>query len=99
MKKKSCKISAEPNFFTRLKYAEKKVFASYKFYNSDNFDKLIECLTASKNEKLILDNELVEHYKNLKEEFEQNGFARTAKGNCKFGHDCISLLKWIVLHR
>ena len=89
------------NFLNRLKYAEVKIFSIcvdvYRIYDSDEYDNLYEVLTTLKNEKLEINNTLIEIYKIMLENcvFEQKYWSKTATGVSKIGHDSIRLMKWI----
>ena len=63
----------------------------YKIYESDDFHKIYEVLSILKNEKLKINNTLIDLYKNklLNRDFEQNKYSRTAEGIYKIAHDSI----------
>ena len=92
------------NFINRLKYAEIKIFSIcvdvYKIYESDDYDKIDEVLSTSKNKKIKLNNILIEKYRNMLEnpDFEQIYWSKTATGVYKIGHDSIRLMKWICYY-
>ena len=92
------------NFIDRLKYAEVKIFSIcvdvYKIYEGDDFDKIYEVISTSKNEKLKKINILIEKYKNMTENlnFEQIYWSRTAEGIYKIGQENIRLMKWICYY-
>ena len=92
------------NFINRLKYAEVKIFSIcidlYKIYEGDNYDEIYKVLSTLKNQKLKINNTLIEIYKNMLEnpDFEQNYWSRTAKGIYKIGHDSVRLMKWICYY-
>ena len=92
------------NFINRLKYAEVKIFCIcidvYKIYEGDDYNEIYKILSTLKNEKLKINNILIEIYKGmlLNPDFEQNYWSRTAKGVYKIGHDGIRLMKWICYY-
>ena len=92
------------NFINRLKYAEVKIFSIcvdvYKIYEDDDFDKIYEVLSTLKNNKLKINNILIEKYKNMIEnsDFEQDYWSRTADAIYKIRHDSIRLMKWICYY-
>ena len=92
------------NFINRLKYAEQKIFCIcidvYKIYEGDDYYKIYEALSTLKNEKLKINNIIIEIYKDLllNPDVEQNYWSRTAKGIYKIGHDSIRLMKWICYY-
>ena len=89
------------NFINRLKYAEVKIFSIcvdvYKIYEGDDYDEIYEVLSTLKNEKLKINNILIEKYKNMTEnpDFEQKHYSITSTGIYKIGHKSIRLMKWI----
>ena len=90
------------DFISRLKYAEHKIFCIcidvYKKYEGINFDKIFEALSTLKNEKLQINNRLIEKYKDMCEnpDFEQNQYSITSEGIHKIGHESIRLMKWLA---
>ena len=92
------------NFINRLKYAEIKMFSIcvdvYKIYEDGDYDEIYKVLSTLKNEKLKINNTLIEKYKDLlkNSDFEQNYWSRTATGIYKIGHDSIRLMKWICYY-
>ena len=92
------------NFINRLKYAEQKILCIcidvYKFFEGNNYDQIYKILSTLKNNKLKINNTLIEKYKDMLEnpDFEQNYWSRTAKGIYKTGHDSIRLMKWICYY-
>ena len=66
------------NFINKLKYAEHKLFCIcidvYKIYEGGDFDKTYEALSKFKNEKVKINNMLIEKCKNMNHypEFEQS---------------------------
>ena len=89
------------NFINRSKYAEVKIFSIcvdvYKIYEGDDYDKIYEVLSTSKNKKLKINDTLINIYKDMLEnpDFEQNHYFLTSTGIYKLGHDSIRLMKWI----
>ena len=87
-----------------MKYAEQKIFCIcidvYKIYKGNDYDEIFKVLSTLKNEKLKINNTLIEIYKNMlaNSDFEQNYWSRTAKGIHKIGHDSIRLMKWICYY-
>ena len=83
------------NFINRLKYAEVRIFSIcvdlYKIYEGDDFDEIYKVLSTLKNEKLKINNILIEIYKDMLENpnFEQNKYSLTSTGIYKIGHDSI----------
>ena len=71
---------------------------AYKTYEGDDYDKIYEISSTLKNEKIKINNILIEKYKETNEhlEFEQDHWSRTAEGIYKIGHDSITLMKWIA---
>ena len=73
------------NFVNRLQYAEHKIFCIcvdvYKLYEGDCYDKIFEVLSKLKNEKLKINNILIEKNKDMleKPDFEQDYWSRTAE--------------------
>ena len=63
----------------------------YKFYKSDDFDKIYEILYTLKNKKLKINKTLIEKYRDMLENpnFEQNKYSVTSTGVCKTAHDRI----------
>ena len=61
-----------------MKYAELKIFCVfldvYKIHEGNDYDRLYELLSTLKNEKLKINNTLIEKCKNMLEnpDFEQN---------------------------
>ena len=92
------------NFINRLKYAEFKIFSIcvvlYKLYEGDDFDKKYEVLSKLKNEKLKVNNTIIEIYKDMLKNpnFEQNKYSITSSGIYKIAHDSIRLMKWICYY-
>ena len=91
-------------FINRLKYAEVKTFCIcidvYKIYEGDDYDEIYKVLSILKNQKLKINNTLIEKYKNTLENpnFEQIYWSRTSTGIYKIGHDSIRLMKWICYY-
>ena len=91
-------------FINRLKYAEQKIFCVcidvYKIYESDDYNEIYKILSTLKNNKLKINNTLIEKYKNMLEnsDFEKDYWSRTATGIYKIGHDSIRLMKWICYY-
>ena len=56
------------------------------------------CRTILKNKRINNKDELIEKYKNLNEDFEQNYYSRTATGLYKIGHDSRRLMKWMAYY-
>ena len=92
------------NFINRLKYAEVKIFSIcvdlYKIYEGDDYNEIYKILSTLKNEKLKVNNILIEIYKDMlkKPDFEQNKYSLTSTGIYKIGHDSIRLMKWICFY-
>ena len=92
------------NFINRLKYAEVKIFSIcvdvYKIYEGDDFNEIYKVLSALKNKKLKINNNLFKIYKDMLKnpDFEQNYWSRTAKGIYRIGHDSVRLMKWICYY-
>ena len=92
------------NFINRLKYAEHKIFCICVdvFENNEgiDYDKIYEVLLTLKNEKVKINNILIENHKDMVEnlDFEQNYCSRTAEDVYKFGHDSIRLMKWLTYY-
>ena len=92
------------NFINRLKYAEQKIFCicidSYIIYDGNKYNEIYKVLSTLKNEKLKINNTLIEIYKGmlLNPNFEQNHWSITATGIYKIGHDSIRLMKWICFY-
>ena len=72
----------------------------YKIYESDDYDKIYEVLSTSKNKKLKINNILTEKYRDMLQNpnFEQNYWSRTGEGIYKIGHESIRLIKWICYY-
>ena len=74
------------NFINRLKYAEGKIFSIcvdvYKIYEGDDFDERFKVLSTLKNQKLKINNTLIEKYKEMMKNpnFEQNKYSLTSSG-------------------
>ena len=89
----------------RLKYAEQKIFCIcidlYMIYDGNDYDEIYKVSSTLKNKKLIINNILIDKYKNMLEnsDFEQNYWSRAATGFYKIGHDSIRLMKWICYDR
>ena len=87
-----------------MKYAEEKIFCIcidvYKIYEGIDYDKINEVLSTLKNEKLKLNNILIEKTKDMLENpnFEQNNYSITSTGVYKIAHDSIRLKKWICYY-
>ena len=64
----------------------------YKIYEGDDIHKLFECLSRITNKKLNIKKEVVEKYKNMDEDFEENYYSRTSRGVYKIGHESVRLL-------
>ena len=92
------------NFMNRIKYAEVKIFSIcvdvYKNYEGYDYDEIYKVLSTLKNQKLKLNNNLIEIYKDLikNPDFEQNYWSRTSTGIYKIGHDSIRLMKFICYY-
>ena len=92
------------NFINRLKYAEVKIFSIcvevYKIYEGDDYDEIYKVLSTLKNQKLKINNTLIEIYKDMikNPDFKQNYWSRTAKGIYKIGHDSVRLMKFICYY-
>ena len=69
-----------------MKHAEQKFFCIcldvYKIYEDNDYDQLYEGLSTLKNQKLKINNTLIEKYKDMLENpnFEQDYWSRTAEG-------------------
>ena len=87
-----------------MKYAEQKIFCIcidlYRIYDGIDSDELYKVLSTLKNQKLKINNMLIEKYKNMLEnpDSEQNYWSTTAKGIYRIGHDSIRLMKWICYY-
>ena len=72
------------NFINRLKYAEVKIFSICvdlcKIYEGDDYDKIYEVLSTSKNKKLKMNNILIETNEDMlrNPNFEQNKYSITS---------------------
>ena len=92
------------NFINRLKYAAVKKISICidvnKIYENDDFNEIFKVLSTLKNEKLKINNKLINIYKDmlLNPYFEQNNYSLTATGIYKIGHDSIRLMKWICYY-
>ena len=90
-------------FVNQLKYAEnKRIYIctdKYKIYEVDDFDKRFEILSTLLNEKIKLNNIIIQK-KDLLENcnFEQDSWSRTAIGRYKIGRDSIRLMKWLAYY-
>ena len=69
-------------------------------YDGNDYDEVYKVLSTLKNEKLKMNDILIEKYKNKLEnsDFEQTYWSRTAEGIYKIGHDSIRLMKWICYY-
>ena len=91
-------------FINRLKYAEQKTFCIcihvYKFYEKNDYDKIFEALSTSKNKKLKLNNILIEKYKDIIKslDLKQNYFSRTSTGIDNFGDVSFRIKKWLAFY-
>ena len=65
----------------------------YQLYEGDDFDKIDEVLSKLKNRKLKIINILIEKYKDMNPDFEQDLHSRTAGGIYKIGQDSFKLMK------
>ena len=89
------------NFSNRIKYAEVKIFSICvdlcKIYEGDDYDKIYEVLSTSKNKKLKMNNILIETNEDMLKNpnFEQNKYSLTSSGIYRIGHNSIRLMKWI----
>ena len=89
------------NFINRLKYAKVKIFSIcvdiYKTYEGNDFSEIYKILSTLKNEKLKINNTIIEIYKDMLKNpiFEQNKYSMTSNGIYKIAHDSIRLLKRI----
>ena len=72
----------------------------YKNYEGDDYDKMFEVLSTLKNKNLIVNNTLIELYKDMfrNSDFEQSYWSRTAEAIYRIGHDSIGLMKWICYY-
>ena len=92
------------NFINRLKYAEQKIFCIcidvYKIYEGNDYNEIYKILSTFKNEKLKINNTLIEIYKDMikNPNFEQNYWSRTSNGIYKIAHDSIRLMEWICYY-
>ena len=86
------------------KYAEQKKFCICidvnKIYDGYNYDEIYKVLSTLKNQRLKINNILIEKYKDMLEnsDVEQNYWSRTAQGVYKIGHDSIRIMKWICYY-
>ena len=87
------------NFVNGLKYADVKILTLcidvYKTNEGDDYGKIFEVLSTLRKKKLKINNTLIEKFGDVLEnpDFEQEYWAKTAKGNYKIGHDSIRLMK------
>ena len=67
----------------------------FKKNEGNDYDGKYQVLSILKNEKLKINDILIEKYKDMLEDldFEQDYYSRTAKGIYKTGHDSIRLTK------
>ena len=78
-----------------MKYAEVKIFSKcldvYEIYEGDDYDKIYEALSTLKNEKLKINNILIEIYKDLLKnpDFEQKNYSITSTGIYNIAYDSI----------
>ena len=92
------------NFINPLKYAEQKIFCIcidlYKIYEGDDYDEIYKVLSTLKNEKLKINNILIEIYEDMLKNpnFEQNKYSLTSTGIYKIGYDSNRLMKWICYY-
>ena len=72
----------------------------YKIYEGDGFDKVYEVLSTLKNEKLKINNTLIDIYKRLikNHNFELNKYSLTSTGFYKIAHDSLQLMKWLCYY-
>ena len=70
----------------------------YKIYDGDDIHKLFECLSRITNKKLNIKKEVVEKYKNMDEDFEENYYSRTSRGVYKIGHESVRLMQWMAYY-
>ena len=84
----SLKYKENINFIERIEYAEEKLFSIcvdvFKNYEGDDYNKIYEVLSTSKNKKLKINNILIEKLKNIleKPDFEKPFFWILDNGKC-----------------
>ena len=72
----------------------------YRIYEGNDYDKIYGNLSTLKNEKLKINNFLIEKYKDMNEtpDFAQNYWSRTSQGVYNVGHDSFRLMKWLAYY-
>ena len=68
----------------------------YKFDESEDFDGVFSIPSRLEKRKLNIRKELVENFRNMDKDFEQNLFSTTAKTICRSGHDKLGLEERMV---
>ena len=87
-----------------MKYAEVKIFSIcvdvYRIYEDNDYDKVYEVLSTLKNNKLKINNTIIEIYKDMLKNpnFEQNNYSISSTGIYKIAHDSLRLMKWICYY-
>ena len=98
------KNSTKKIFMNRLQYAELKIFCIcvdvFKTYEGNEYVKIFEALSELKNEKIKMNNLLIEKCNDMLEnpDFEQDHYSRTAIGIYKIGQDSNRLLKRLAFY-
>ena len=70
----------------------------YIIYEGNKFKKISESSSEIKNRKLIIKSEIVEEYKKMDEDFEQNYYSLKAEGVLKKRNGENRLLNWLAYY-